>query len=151
MKVKFKVTKNVFEDIKFLEVSAGVRYWEDATVNGVEDKDGTLIPFRNKDNWTPIIDIEKGIVLDWPESMNAQIHYKVCDAGEYWLLDENKTRIAKWSGYYVPNRFLCHGDNGYGDYIIMNIAPGGKIIGYSVPVIDGVGEGEDGVPDWNFI
>jgi hypothetical protein len=25
---------------KYLIVEAGVRYWEDATVNGVEDKDG---------------------------------------------------------------------------------------------------------------
>lgn len=29
---------------RYLEVCAQVRYWEDATVNGAEDADGTLIP-----------------------------------------------------------------------------------------------------------
>jgi hypothetical protein len=32
-----------------LHVKAGVRYWEDATVNGEEDTDGSFIPFRNED------------------------------------------------------------------------------------------------------
>jgi hypothetical protein len=37
----------------YIEVSAGVRYWEDATVNGTEDADGTLIPARKGDTWAP--------------------------------------------------------------------------------------------------
>lgn len=53
--------------MKTLIVEAGVRYWEDATVNGVEDSDGTLIPFRAGGNWCPIIDIGTGRVLDWTE------------------------------------------------------------------------------------
>ena len=62
-----------------LRVSAGVRYWEDASVNGVEDTDGTLIPFRKGDLWCPIIDLETGQIYDWPAGANAYIHYKVCD------------------------------------------------------------------------
>ena len=30
--------------VKYLRAECGVRYWEDATVNGVEDTDGKLIP-----------------------------------------------------------------------------------------------------------
>lgn len=40
--IKLKVEKEF--DIKTLVVSANVRYWEDSTINGVEDKDGTLTP-----------------------------------------------------------------------------------------------------------
>ena len=38
MKAKIKTTKEV--DITTLLVDAGVRYWEDATVNGTEDEQG---------------------------------------------------------------------------------------------------------------
>lgn len=31
-----------------LKVEAGVRYWEDATVNGIEDVDGALIPCKKR-------------------------------------------------------------------------------------------------------
>lgn len=68
--------------------------------------------------------------------MTARIHYKVCDAGEYWLADSHGNKSHKWNGYYVPNRFLCHGDEGYGDYIIMNVGTDGRIEGYRKPIID---------------
>ena len=119
----------------YIEVKAEVRYWEDASINGVEDIDGKLTPFRTGNNWTPIISLNDGRIIDWPESTNAYIHFKVCDSGEYWLLDENKKRIAEWNGFYVPDEFLCHGDNGYGDYIIMNIDANGNIEGYKKPSI----------------
>ena len=32
----------------YIEVSAGVRYWEDATINGATDTDGTLTPMHDK-------------------------------------------------------------------------------------------------------
>lgn len=57
--------------------------------------------------------------------------FKVGNAGEYWLLDADKKRIAKWKGYYVPNDILCVGDNGYGDYIIFKIDETGMIPGWS--------------------
>jgi hypothetical protein len=120
----------------FIEVSAEVRYWEDATVNGVEDADGSLIPLKRGDLWCPVIRLSDGMVMDWPAGTEADIHYKVCDAGEYWLLDADRQRVAKWCGYYVPNAFLCHGDNGYGDYIILKIGGDGLIQGWRVPAIE---------------
>lgn len=124
------------QNAKFIEVSAGVRYWEDARVNGVEDKNGSLIPFRDGDLWKPFIRLSDGLVENWPENTQAYIHYKVCDAGQYWLCDENKERIAKWTGDYVPNSFLCHGDKGYGDYIIFTVETTGKINGWIQPIIE---------------
>ena len=119
----------------YIEVEAEVRYWEDATVNGQEDTTGTLMPFRFGDKWCPTIRLEDGWIVNWPEGTAADIHYKVCDQGEYWLRDEEK-RIAKWSGYYVPNDFLCHGDQGYGDYIIFKVDESGLIQGWKVPEVD---------------
>jgi hypothetical protein len=120
----------------YIEVSAGVRYWEDATINGVTDDEGKLTPFKKGDCWCPVIRLDYGQVMDWPLGTIATIHFKVCDAGEYWLLDEAKQRIAKWGGFYVPNDFLCPGDNGYGDYIIMKIDAEGFIKKWTNPAIE---------------
>lgn len=38
MKITIKVKKEF--EVKYLKAKCGVRYWEDATVNGEEDKDG---------------------------------------------------------------------------------------------------------------
>ena len=121
---------------RFVKVSAAVRYWEDARVNGVEDVDGTLIPFRTGELWLPIIDLATGKFLDWPAGLEANIHYKVCDAGEYWLLNEARQRIAKWKGYYVPDDVLCVGDRGYGDYIILKVGADGVVLGWKKPYLD---------------
>lgn len=122
-------------DTPLLIVSAGVRYWEDATVNGVEDTEGTLIPFRDGDYWCPVIDLRDGTIKDWPKGTTASIHYKVCDDGEYWLADEAGVKRFKWRGDYVPDRFLCHGDDGFGDYIILDVDANGYIQNYSIPSI----------------
>lgn len=119
----------------FIEVSAEVRYWEDASIDGVEDTDGK-IALRKGDLWEPVIDLGTGAVKGWPVGVTADIHYKVCDAGEYWLQDANGKRVAKWGGYYVPNDFLCPNDNGYGDYIIMKINGDGNVDGWKSPHID---------------
>ena len=123
MKAIIKVEKEV--EIKTLQVSAGVRYWEDATVNGVEDENGDLIPCRNGDNWEPKININKGVIVNWKKGIKAEVHYKVCDAGVYELKDEEGETVIKKEGY-VP-KIMCPEGNGYGYYIIMNIDENGQI------------------------
>ena len=123
-------------ELAFIEVNAEVRYWEDATISGQEDTNGTMIPFRSGDCWCPVIRLVDGAVMNWQAGMTADIHYKVCDAGEYWLLNESRQRVAKWGGYYVPDDFLCHGDTGYGDYIILKIDANGIIEGWRSPGIE---------------
>jgi len=119
-----------------LIVEANVRYWEDATVNGQEDTEGLLVPFREGDLWKPVIELATGRVINWPEGTTADIHYKVCDAGEYWLGTEKGEKLLKWEGDYVPDRFLTVGDGGYGDYIILDIDGAGEIEGWKTPDID---------------
>lgn len=135
---------------EFLEVDAGVRYWEGAEINGISDVNGTLTPFKKGDGWCPVIRLADGQVIDWPNGIEADIYFKVCDAGKYWLLDENKNRIGEWGGYYVPNDFLCHGGNGYGDYIILKIDKTGLIQKWAKPYIEW-DDLEDGECSWKKI
>jgi hypothetical protein len=125
------------EQATHIEVDARVRYWEDATVDGREDTDGSLIPFRVSDSWCPKIRLADGLVEGWPVGTTADVHYKVCDDGDYWLASEGR-RIAKWAGHYVPDEFLCHGDDaeGFGDYIILRVNAAGRVEGWLPPRIE---------------
>ena len=125
--MKVKIKKEVEVEIKTLHVRAGVRYWEDATVDGIEDNDGKLIPCRvaDEDDWFPVIEIETGKIINWKQGVTANIHYKVCDDGDYYLLDENDEEVVHLNGY-VP-KTLCPEENGYGDYIIMKVDAEGLI------------------------
>lgn len=123
-------------DYTRLIVSAEVRYWEDATINGEpSDESGDKIPLKEGDLWKPVIELATGRVLNWPIGTTADIHFKVCDQGEYWLENDDGKKV-KWKGDYVPNSLLCVGDNGCGDYIILKISAQGMIEGWQKPVIN---------------
>jgi len=121
--------KNVLVDASYIKVEAMVRYWENGTINGVKDEDGTITPFREGDLWCPVINIDTGVVLNWPVDMTASFHYKICDSGVYYLLDSKMEVVASILDNYVPSG-LCHGDTGIRDYIIFNVNKDGKIIDY---------------------
>ncbi len=118
--------------VKYLNAVCGVRYWEDATINGVEDTNGTLTPFRVGDDWNPLIDIETGTIVDWPQGVEAKIHFKVCDDGKYTLLDATHNVVSQIEGY-VPE-IMSPGGEGFGDYVIMSIGPDGKIDNWETPL-----------------
>jgi hypothetical protein len=127
MKMRLKV--NVDYDVKRLHVQAGVRYFEDSSVNGQTDEEGDLIPCcDDHDNWCPIIDIDSGIITNWEQGKSADVHYKICDDGIYTLQDSEGNKILSIEGY-VP-KCMCPGGNGYGDYIIMKIDENGLIAGW---------------------
>jgi hypothetical protein len=120
-----------------IEVRAVVRYWEDSSVGGRADEDGTMIPCRVRDAWCPTIQLSDGMIVGWPDGVSASVHYKVCDDGEYWLLDAKGSRVGKWNGHYVPGSFLCHGETGYGDYIIFDVTEAGYVAQWKPPVVTG--------------
>lgn len=120
----------------YIKVRAGVRYWEDATVNGEEDGDGSRVPFRVRDDWCPVIGLGDGVIVDWPAGTTADIHYKVCDDGDYWVTDATGVLLRKWGGYYVPD-VLCPEENGYGDYIILHVDGDGRIRNWRAPDLSG--------------
>ena len=123
MKVQAQITCDF--DVAAIKVSAQVRYWEDAKVGDAQDEDGTKIPLRNGDYWEPIIDLDTGRIRNWPEGVEADVHYKVCDAGLYTLIDADGRTLATRDGY-VPD-ILSPAGSGYGDYIIMEIGGDGVI------------------------
>lgn len=139
MKTTIKITKEV--ELKTLEVKANVRYWEDSEVDGVEDVDGNLIPCRVGDLWCPIIDIDSGVITNWKQGTKADVHYKVCDEGKYYIKDEEGNVVSSIENDYVPN-ILSQKENGYGDYIIMDIDENGKISDW-VFALDGFADEED--------
>lgn len=132
-----------------LKVSAGIRYLEDATVNGQQDISYELqeagqapaMPLcvrRPGDNhcpsdmwlWELEIDPDTGTIANWPAGTTAHAHYKVCDeCGIEYFRDGVKVcdnESGKCHGY-VP-RFLhyspCYYDS---DYIAIDIGPDGRI------------------------
>jgi hypothetical protein len=121
-----EVTKKEQVVVKYLQARCGVRYWEDATVNGVEDEDGSRIPFRDGDNWCPKIELETGKIVDWPQGTTAHIHYKVCDDGDYKLLDECGNVVVHIDEY-VP-AIMSPGDScKCGDYVVMDVDAAGLV------------------------
>lgn len=119
----------ILDKAKYIQVSTPVRYWESAEVNAETCEKGSIVPFVRDGLWQPLIDLDKGVVVDWPRGTFAKFHFKVVDAGSYFLLDENKKQIAAIHENYVPDG-LCHGDSGYGDYIIFSVNTEGEILDY---------------------
>ena len=150
MKVNIKVTKEV--ELDKIIVKAGVRYWcdckysEDGGNTWVEpenDDEATDEEFKKKlpfvyredigykpsDYWNITIDVNTGKVKDWPKNFCLSTHFKVCDDGLYQVIDTEGNII--WDSmetryYYVPD-FLAIGDEGYGDYMYLDIDKDGYI------------------------
>lgn len=124
------ITTNQAMPVKYLQARCGVRYWEDATVNGVADEDGSRIPCREGGLWAPLIDLENGKIENWTQGVIADIHYKVCDEGIYSLLNDQREEVITIDDY-VPS-IMCPKDNGYGDYVIMDVDANGVIQNWKV-------------------
>ena len=139
MNVTMKVEKEY--NVTTLLVSAERRYPEDATVNGIEDEAGDLMPCMNGDLWEPIINFDTGQIMNWTKGTVADVHYKVCDAGSYTLVDEHGNNVHTAGDCYVPS-CLSPKENGHGDYIIMDIDADGFIQDWE-PTLDGLLPDED--------
>lgn len=113
-----------------IKVYAHVRYWEDSKVNGeYDDPDNPQMPCVVGDSdddkyWAPKIEAETGLILNWTPGVEASTHYKVCDECEL-TFTKGDSVVSETDGY-VPD-FLCPKEEGYGDYIIMDIDSNGYI------------------------
>ena len=118
-----------------VRVQANVRYPD-------EDIEGSLGSMLSGSTLRLTIDLDTGVVRDWPAGQVASTHAKVCDEGVYELYAGNE-RIAARHGY-VPDFFP--GDH-YGDYLILNIDGEGRIAGWKPrarDVVDAFSFGDDG-------
>lgn len=145
----------LLDEVRYVLVDAGVRYYEDSTIDGNYDisvhdmyesgnKENAFpkmpcveqIKERPTDNihtdhlrWRPIIDIKDGIIINWTKGTTAHVFYKICDDGTYSLLDADKKVLYEVDSY-VPD-FLAIEDSGFGDYIDIVIDENGKIKNWS--------------------
>ena len=139
MKITLKIDQET--EVTTLRCKMGVRYWEDAVVNGDnEDNESPKIPFGGGSQWVIDIDLASGRISNWPSGVTASTHYKVCDDGVYELLDADGVSVARIDGY-VPNMLAPNGE-GYGDYVILDIGPDGVIDGWRVDMSCFDGEDE---------
>lgn len=160
MIMKITINKPIEVEAIYLKVDAGVRYWQDAYINGIRDTDcdktdgSPNMPcaeyvgeqkrvLRGNDwRWRPLIEIETGKIVNWQQGITANVHYKVCDDFACDILDANEEVITSYDDY-VPDA-MCPADEGYGDYIIMNIDENGFIQGWKKELISGIVEDAEG-------
>lgn len=114
--MKFKVKRLVEIDIRYISIDVAVRYGEEDIPND--------FPLRVGDAWKAIVDIDTGMIHDWPVGQAGELSMKVCDQGTYQLLDENMILIAFIEDDYVPHGVV---PGRYGDYIELNIDATGRI------------------------
>lgn len=119
------------------------RYWEDSRINFKADDDifredteeGDLIPCRIDGEWRIEIDLETGQIKNWTKGVRAFIHYKVCEAGDYTLLDQFGNKVCGLYSSYVPEIMTPDEDEDckhMSDYIIMRIDENGFIKDWNV-------------------
>ena len=125
-------------NLKYAQCKLRIRNWEVFTVNGKEDdNDNPETPFaKDKKYWCPLIDIDEGKIVDWPQGVTLDVCAKTCDENIVYFFDENKNAI-EWfdeeeqevlSCYdgYVPE-FLDPSGEGYGDYVELTVDEDGTI------------------------
>ena len=151
--MKISIIKPVEIETKFLEVRAGVRYPEDSEfievkndrkVNYIsDDEENPKMPFMEVENdkyghkkfyWTPTIDLENGVIINWPKGVKVHVFYKVCDDFECTVYDEYDNEVLHYEGY-VPD-FMAIEEEGYGDYIDMIIDENGCIQDWNITSSD---------------
>jgi len=111
----YDIPKTVETDIRFVKIDVNIRHEEDFP------KD---FPFRHGSTWSLTIDIDSGVILDWPQGVSGDLYMKVCDEGSYYLFDADMNQVGAIASGYVPND-LIPGD--YGDYIGLEIDATGKV------------------------
>lgn len=130
--MKVKVWREVVMDATTILVNANVKYW-DGEINGMADHTKTprmpcVVKGDKGYRWMPIIDIETGQIRNWRAGTTAEIHYRVYDGFACKIIDEKgdvPCDIKDYEGYVLD--FMCPKEDGYGDYIVMDIDENGYI------------------------
>jgi hypothetical protein len=117
--MKLVVSRPTKIEVVAIKCEMAVRYEEQDIPND--------FPLRNGDTWTGVVDIETGIIRDWPQGKEGSMHMKVCDEGTYTLLGPNDKVWATREEEYVPGCI----PNSYGDYVDFDIDATGKIADWS--------------------
>lgn len=148
--MELEITRKTTEHPTVLQCWIGARYWEDTSFNGEDDTENADFlktnfpeyfflshdkvgdePVKedmekyNQDYLYLEIDLNKGVVRNWPKGVIADFHYKSCDMNYFRLINEKREVLAqtKWSGYVIGPYFM----NEYGDYFTLKVDENGHI------------------------
>ncbi len=113
--MKVTVIKKEEVEIKFVLIDISPRHL------GEEEKP---VPLLTGDTWRVMVDINSGKIHDWPQGEEREYYWKICDAGSYYLLDENEEIALSIDNNYVPNNLL---PGEWGDYLDLKINTDGII------------------------
>ncbi len=119
MKAKMKIEREV--EIRSIIISVEPRY-----IGDDEDSDmSSDFPLldESKTLWTAHVNIDTGLISGWPIGEKRKAFIKVCDAGQYTLVDSDGNHLKTIEGY-VPNGII---PGEYGDYIDLDIDENGFI------------------------
>lgn len=121
--------------MRILKVCADARYTNDAEIfnpdtSKFEEDTNAKMPCLKGTNWCPEIDVDRGVIINWTQGVEAILHYKVCDGFSAEVLVDGNV-VAKVENEYVPD-CMCPADEGYGDYIVMHVNPDGSIDNWKV-------------------
>lgn len=122
MEIEVMVPTKIVVDA--VQVMANVRYPD-------EDLVGVPAQMLSGSSLRMTIDLDTGVVRDWPAGQVAKVHAKVCDEGVYELM-AGAERVAGRAGY-VPGFFP---GQHYGDYLMLDIDGEGRIAGWRPRVRD---------------
>jgi hypothetical protein len=134
--MKVTINRPVEVDVIMMLVNAVVRHPENAYTRAAgtsqwieENPDEPSMPYLYKDGdkyyWRPVIDLDKGQILNWPKDKEAKLCYKVVDEFYCVLNDSNGNSVSEYNDY-VP-RCMQLDEEGYGDYIYITIDSEGYI------------------------
>jgi hypothetical protein len=99
-----------------VQINVAVRYDEEDIPND--------FPGRERDTLRMTIDINTGVIRNWPKDHGAfDLYMNVCDQGSYRICDKDDNVIYEVEEDYVPG-FV---PGKYGDYIDFKIDATGKI------------------------
>lgn len=112
-----KVTVNRPTEIEIdkIRMCLAVRYGEEDIPNDFPGRDGDMLEL--------VVNLETGVIDDWPAGRSFDVYMKVCDQGSYYLMRGDK-EVARLEEEYVPNGVV---PGEYGDYVELAIDESGRI------------------------
>ena len=113
--MKISIVKKEEVEIAYVVIDINPRHLDE------EDKP---VPMLVGDRWLATVNIDTGKVVDWPIGETREYYWKICDAGSYFLLNEEKGVVASIINNYVPNNLL---PGEWGDYLDIKINSEGVI------------------------
>ena len=145
-------------NLKYIQCQFRIYDWKSFIINGKEDNnENPETPYSKKKNekywyWCPFINVDAGMIVDWPQGTTLEVYAKTCDENILYFLDEDKKYI-EWFDEEEKETLSCYDDyvpefldtvgDGCGDYIQLTIDKNGHIKDFNKEEIINIFEKEN--------